>query len=185
MNWSLRQTRGGSVRPKYAIIENSPNVLAGDNGRWFARMLRDLAALGYDAEWHCISASYLGAPHERNRVWIIATNPDAQIRQGPYGILFGWGQQLTRENSPLSCEDDSSREIAPQRGIAHIRQWALECAQRTWPETWDSQLASLRDMDDGISCKLHGAVALRFGNAVVPQIPEMIGNAILAAEARA
>lgn len=61
-----------ALRPEYAIFENSTNLLAGDDGRWFATVLRDLASVGYDAEWHCISASHFGAPHIRDRVWILA-----------------------------------------------------------------------------------------------------------------
>src|SRR5581483_11215907 len=36
------------------------------------RVLGDLAALGFDAEWHCIPASAVGAPHRRDRLWIVA-----------------------------------------------------------------------------------------------------------------
>jgi DNA (cytosine-5)-methyltransferase 1 len=41
-------------------------------------VLGALAAIGYDAEWHCIPASAVGAPHRRDRVWIVAypTRPD-------------------------------------------------------------------------------------------------------------
>src|SRR3990172_9328041 len=60
------------VRPQYAIVENVPALLSGDRGRWFGRVLGDLAQIGYDAEWHCISASAVGAPHRRDRIWIIA-----------------------------------------------------------------------------------------------------------------
>jgi DNA (cytosine-5)-methyltransferase 1 len=35
-------------------------------------VLGSLAALGYDAEWHCIPACAVGAPHRRDRVWIVA-----------------------------------------------------------------------------------------------------------------
>lgn len=62
----------GEFRPTYAIMENVSALLAGDRGLWFGEVLGDLAALGYDAEWHCITASSVGAPHRRDRVWIIA-----------------------------------------------------------------------------------------------------------------
>ncbi|WP_085905877.1 DNA cytosine methyltransferase [Kiloniella majae] len=65
----------GDVRPKYAIVENVANLLSGPSeqrGGWFGRVLGDLASIGYDAEWHCIPAAAVGAPHRRDRAWIIA-----------------------------------------------------------------------------------------------------------------
>jgi DNA (cytosine-5)-methyltransferase 1 len=60
------------LRPRYVIVENVRNLLAGDRGRWFGRVLGDLAACGYDAEWDCIPACAVGAPHRRDRVWLVA-----------------------------------------------------------------------------------------------------------------
>ena len=59
------------IRPKYAIVENVTALISGDSGRWFGTVLGDLAEIGYDCEWHCISASELGAHHHRDRIWII------------------------------------------------------------------------------------------------------------------
>jgi site-specific DNA-cytosine methylase len=56
------------VRPRYAIVENVAALLS----RGMGTVLGDLAEIGYDAEWHCIPASAVGAPHRRDRVWIIA-----------------------------------------------------------------------------------------------------------------
>lgn len=56
------------IRPKYAIIENVANL----RGKGLISVLQDLWAIGYDAEWHCIPASAFGAPHRRDRIWIIA-----------------------------------------------------------------------------------------------------------------
>jgi DNA-cytosine methyltransferase len=58
----------GEVRPRYVIVENVAALL----GRGLSRVLGDLAEIGYDAEWHCIPASYVGAPHRRDRLWIVA-----------------------------------------------------------------------------------------------------------------
>ena len=180
--WSELVRTLSVVRPRYGIFENSQRLTTGDDGRWFATVLRDLASIGFDAEWHCIPASYLGAPHERDRVWIIASDPGAPVRKWGLGLLLGWGQQLSIEASSSAANNDSFRELEPQRCIGNIRRWALQCAERYWPETWDTKLAALRDMDDGLSSKIHRAAALKFGNSVVPQIPEMIGMAILEAE---
>jgi DNA (cytosine-5)-methyltransferase 1 len=72
----------GECLPRYAIFENVTGLLTGGRGRWFAKFLYDLAEVGYDAEWHCISASKLGAFHHRDRVWIIAYPPSAAMRRG-------------------------------------------------------------------------------------------------------
>ena len=56
------------IRPKYAIIENVANL----RSQGLISVLQDLWEIGYDAEWHCIPASAFGAPHRRDRIWIIA-----------------------------------------------------------------------------------------------------------------
>src|SRR5262252_7182618 len=56
------------VRPQYVIVENVAALL----GRGMGRVLGDLSESGYNAEWDCIPASAVGAPHRRDRVWIVA-----------------------------------------------------------------------------------------------------------------
>lgn len=58
----------GVLRPRYVLVENTPGLLA----RGMGRVLGDLAALGYDAEWSVVSACAMGAPHTRERVFILA-----------------------------------------------------------------------------------------------------------------
>lgn len=58
----------GDIRPRYAVIENSPALVT----RGLDVVLSDLAQIGYHAEWDCIPASWFGAPHRRERLWIIA-----------------------------------------------------------------------------------------------------------------
>jgi DNA (cytosine-5)-methyltransferase 1 len=70
--WSELHRIIDDVQPQYAILENVAALISGDRGRWFGRVLGDLAEIGYDAEWHCIPASAVGAPHQRDRVWIIS-----------------------------------------------------------------------------------------------------------------
>jgi DNA (cytosine-5)-methyltransferase 1 len=67
--------------PKYAIFENVSGLLTGDNGRWFSDFLYDLAAIGYDAEWHCIKADLLGIPTHRDRVWVLAYPAETNVAQ--------------------------------------------------------------------------------------------------------
>ena len=134
----------GECRPKYALFENVSALLTGDSGRWFAQFLYDLAEVGYDAEWHCIPASYIGAPHIRDRVWVIAYPNSEEDRVCSFGkILAGY-----------------------------------KVPGRNFQREWGSAVPRVSRVDDGIPKRLDRLA--RLGNAVVPQIPEMIGCAIMA-----
>jgi DNA (cytosine-5)-methyltransferase 1 len=56
------------VRPVYVLVENVRNLTRQGLGA----VLGDLAALGYDARWHCLGANDIGANHKRDRIWILA-----------------------------------------------------------------------------------------------------------------
>jgi DNA (cytosine-5)-methyltransferase 1 len=58
----------GEFRPEYVIVENVPGLLA----RGMGRVLGDLAASGFDAEWDVLPAAAFGAPHLRARIWLLA-----------------------------------------------------------------------------------------------------------------
>ena len=65
-----------AVRPRWVVIENVPALTA----RGLGTVLGDLAEIGFDAEWHCIPASAVGAPHRRERIWIVANSICAGAR---------------------------------------------------------------------------------------------------------
>lgn len=66
--WSHMARIIGEVRPRFVFVENSPALIT----RGLGRVLGDLASMGYDAMWGCVSAADCGAWHERNRIWIVA-----------------------------------------------------------------------------------------------------------------
>lgn len=87
------------VRPKYVIVENVTAIRY--RGRGLDRVLRDLASIGYDAEWQVLPASIEGAPHKRARFWLVAyphrdRKPDgaldgqAHIMSEPRGADRAW-----------------------------------------------------------------------------------------------
>jgi DNA (cytosine-5)-methyltransferase 1 len=59
--WREIARLAGELRPRFIIVENVSALLH----RGLGRVLGELAAIGYDAEWHCIPASAVGAPHQR------------------------------------------------------------------------------------------------------------------------
>jgi len=61
----------GEVRPKYAFIENSPMLTI----RGLESVLADLASMGFDAEWGVLGADFIGLPHRRERIWVLASDP--------------------------------------------------------------------------------------------------------------
>lgn len=56
------------VRPRYVFVENSPMLTS----RGLGRVLGDLATMGFDAQWGVLGAADFGAPHQRDRIWIVA-----------------------------------------------------------------------------------------------------------------
>jgi DNA (cytosine-5)-methyltransferase 1 len=66
----------GEVQPRYAFVENSPVLTS----RGLGTVLGDLAALGFDARWGVISAADVGAPHLRERIWIVANAKGERYR---------------------------------------------------------------------------------------------------------
>jgi len=121
--------------------------------RGLGEVLEDLAEIGYDAEWHSLPATVVALPQTRDRVWIIA--------------YPGEGRQQA------SDEWISSRS-GPILGPVHDRLGEAQAAAQAC-----SRWAGRRD--DGVPAWVDRVAAL--GNAVVPQIPELIGRAILEARA--
>ncbi len=64
------------LRPSYVFLEN----VAALRSRGLAKVLGDLAALGYDAQWACLRAADAGAPHRRDRLLILAARPGTAVR---------------------------------------------------------------------------------------------------------
>jgi DNA (cytosine-5)-methyltransferase 1 len=136
------------IRPRYALIENVSALRT----RGLEVVLQGLHEIGYDAEWHCIPASYLGAPHQRDRIWIIA-----------YPVRIGTQVSAERQQP---AEQVLGSESAARGARTHAALWSVEprCS--------------------GVAYGVSGRVdrVNQLGNAVVPQIPQMLGEAILAYE---
>lgn len=177
----------GECLPRYAVFENVTGLLTGESGRWFAKFLYDLAEIGYDAEWHCISASYLSAPHHRDRVWIIAyprsndghasENEECgeQREEQPFVDLAASSENATNTNTKR-CEGFAK--------IAHNLKQQIELMRSAPNERGRRHLSAppLCGKDDGLSRPLDRL--RRLGNTVYPPIPEAIGRALMKAEER-
>lgn len=147
-------------------------------------VLRDLAALGYDAEWHCISACAAGAPHIRDRVWILAREASAYAglrrRQARSGHLPARKPNAQRnDRGPSEGAGDAAHSEVLLRP-ALLREQQDRAVERYWPETWREFLDRSGNLDARVPGSVDQLAAL--GASVVVAIPEMIGNAIMIAE---
>jgi len=164
--WSEYARLIGEIRPRFVIVENVAALL----GRGLGDVLGDLAALGYDAEWHCIPASAVGAPHIRDRVWILAYSRQIVGRGRSDGESRTTGSYLFPQgNKRIASERREDRELIELVPGIHPR------VASDW---WRTQSCVDRTAY-GLPGQLDRCGAL--GNAVVPQIPEMIGRALMEA----
>ena len=76
--WSEFARLVGEIRPRFVFIENVSGLLNNESMR---RVLGDLAAFGFNAEWECVRASAVGAPHRRERVFILAMDDSGRERR--------------------------------------------------------------------------------------------------------
>jgi len=168
------------VRPKHAIMENVAELL----GDGLDVVLGDLAEIRYDAEWDCISADNVGAPHGRDRVWIAASDAD-QFERAP-GRDSGAGRRIGFQSKIEEAGNaDCVRKLQPPRLLGYIRRRVADatCSGDWWSCDWQTKFAALRGMDDGVSSRLdrsaNAAAIKSLGNSLLPQIPEIIGEAML------
>jgi DNA (cytosine-5)-methyltransferase 1 len=101
-----------ALRPRYVIVENSTGLLA----RGMGRVVGDLAASGYDAEWDCIPAAAVGAAHLRARVWILAY-PGGQRDEADHAVQPGWPQPQLHTGWLAEPDVDRVADGLP-RGVA-------------------------------------------------------------------
>ena len=102
------------VRPRALVLENSPVL----RSRGLADLLREFGAIGYDAEWHCIPANAVDAPHRRDRLWIMAYPTGQRDGLPPLEISTGWDQSEHRawwDTEPAVCRVVDELSAEPHR----------------------------------------------------------------------
>jgi DNA (cytosine-5)-methyltransferase 1 len=157
--WSEFARIIGELRPRVVLVENVAALL----GRGMGRVLGDLSTLGYDAEWQIISAADVGAPHLRERVWIVANaEREWELQQeGCERDERGWSGNCGEE---VAYPPDSYIFEAVGSAIAR-----RECGE------WEPE-SNVGRVAHGIPSRVERLKGL--GNAVVPQIPELIARRI-------
>lgn len=169
-------------RPRWVIGEN----VAGHISMGLDDVLADLEGEGYTARAFIIPACALNAPHRRDRIWIVAHRNGIVVHasRGERTHEQSGNGEIRRGIEPVPA----SEVVAYASGAGRQEQHASsqpegpgQCsggADSHWGG-WESEPAVGR-VADGVPYRVDRLKAL--GNAVVPQIPEMLGRAIMAAD---
>jgi len=188
------------LRPKHCLVENVSGLLV----RGLGDVLGDLAVLGYDAEWGCVSAASVGAPHLRKRIFIVGWDTRRRddgerrdtftgVQKRPDAFSSGIGQ-----NGPGQGRTKQRRSMAHANGYSSSRykgamgrtetevQGGKEQFQSRSPVAGSGQpIGSHWATEPNVGRVAHGVPArvdrLRgLGNAIVPQVAEWIGRRLMA-----
>ena len=122
--WSEMARVIGEVGPRFVFIENSPLLRT----RGLSTVLKDLAEMGYDARWGVLGAWHVGAPHKRDRMWILACRPKASPntrceQTGTNKDIRPKSQEPEREDTTEFCGELAYSDEAGLEGT--------ECQRRT------------------------------------------------------
>ena len=120
------------IKPTFFVAKNPIGILNHDGGRAFRGVLGALSSVGYVCEWHVIAASDLGAPHRRERVWIVAYTDRVsctagQPRQTAGGLYSSSEGSPGREDQgqagpvPRSCGSDQGQHPSPLDEVPLLR----------------------------------------------------------------
>lgn len=192
------------LRPKYAFIENVAALV----NRGLDVVLADLAEIGYDAEWTNLSASAVGAPHRRDRIFIIAypngigqlhSEPQEQPDQGREQAQFNpisrgndvqnsISNGVNERNRNNVNRGEESKEYSnivggtSERNVSYPKSSGLEGQQYQEGCSRSAQQGNWAT-ESGI-CGVADGVSFRvdrircLGNAVVPQCAQVFAQAI-------
>lgn len=191
-------------RPRWVIAENVAGLATWNEGLVLETVCTDLEKEGYEVQPFVIPATAVGAPHRRDRVWIVA-----------HAEFDGWGQGRRNALNPhaersrsedLQNHRDAIRS-SPRRRDRDVadsktkrlqgkRNEALEPQQKSddklshgrdrsrtgktdWQRNWTEIAATLCRVDDGVPRRLDRSPRLKaLGNAIVPQVAAEIMFAI-------
>jgi DNA (cytosine-5)-methyltransferase 1 len=165
----------GIIRPRWLLLENVAALLS----RGLGTVLREMAEIGYDAEWHCIPASHVGAPHRRDRIFIICSpladtaDQRGKERYAECGGTEGQGETDHALPRGKDVPDANSAGREKQRGAepAQTEFSTPECS------SWWSVEPDVGRVANGVPRRVDRLKGL--GNAVVPQVIEFIGRMIV------
>ena len=132
--WSEFARIIGEVRPSHVFVENSPMLTV----RGLDRVLGDLSSMGYDARWGVVGAVYVGAPHKRERIWIVATDPKQFRRHTRAGKeIDTWRKTSIHEESTDNRSPRPKWKDLANSASKGLEGYGTNARQPEKPESWN------------------------------------------------
>ena len=167
--WSHMARIVGEVRPRYVFVENSPMLTS----RGLHRVLGDLAEMGFDARWGVVSAADVGAPHQRDRIWIVANSSSARRDEGgsqvkrSNGRIFESGASTKPIKSSCASAFVADSNSAQCKGNERTKRSVKERAFISKSSWWDAE-PDVGRVADGVAARVDRLKAI--GNGQVPAV---------------
>ena len=184
------------VKPTFVIAENVRGIINIQNGMVFETVCSDLEAEGFEVQSFIIPAAGVGAPHKRERVWIVGyskhngsltskierrnTETSTRTQEGTNTTLEPKGTSGSRNNVTM---ENTRRKLYERPSVGEknedeTRKEITDQHQRSSSTSWGSWQSepNVGRVANGVPQRAHRLRGL--GNAIVPQIAEEIGKAI-------
>ena len=144
------------VRPRFVLVENSPMLTL----RGLDVVLGDLAAMGFNARWGVIGARHTGAPHKRDRIWILAHTNGCGSEEDS-------SQSQLRSNCVEQSSKDQGKPHTPtnEKGPQGVRWWDHDPAE---PGKECADFTAMDRVAHGVADRVDRLTAL--GNGQVPSV---------------
>jgi DNA (cytosine-5)-methyltransferase 1 len=159
--------------PRVVVLENVAALLT----RGMGDVLGTLASLGYDAEWHCIPAAAVGAPHIRDRVFLLAYHDGGDCRAS-------WPRKAKAGTANVTVAGSASAAVANAAGQGLEKRQGEDasgarsiCGSKSSRSEWWELEPDVGRVADGVPKRVDRLRAL--GNAVVPHVAEFVGRMVV------
>lgn len=191
------------IKPRAIVLENVAALYA----RGLDVVLGEMAQIGYDAEWHCVSAASVGAPHRRDRVFIIGWNTNGKHDEAikkvsrrtfadtggsgatlcdtygnckPISTVDAKASKLQGDMADTSSKRSAARVSGTTRGSQRDAKITINGCDRLPRGTASNQWAvepSMGRVANGVPRRVDRLRCL--GNAIVPQVAKVVADRLL------
>ena len=177
------------IKPTFVVGENVRGLTNWNGGVVLEEVCADLESCGYEVQPILLPASSVGAPHQRQRIWLVAANTNS-IRlnkcecDNEINTSKGWKYALNDIKPTITPNPNSGRQSGKEHGETESGRITETSVSNYW-ENFPTQ-SPICGGDDGLPTQLDGITFPKwrnesikaYGNAIVPQVALQIFKSI-------